>query len=325
MRKALIVGIDEYPSSPLTGCITDANSVATTLAANGDGSPNFENKVMTADVTRANLRAQIEALFQGGSEIDIALFYFSGHGTITGSGGIVVTQDGERHDEGVTMDELLGFANQSQARNKIIILDCCDSGTVGTPNVTGSNFAQLNDGITILTASRRGEAAIEIEGEGGVFTELLVEALQGGASDVRGNITPGSLYAYIDEALGAWDLQRPVFKTNVSTFAVLRKVQPRVAPEVLRRITEYFPSYTAVHQLDPSYEPERNGTEPKGTPAPNETNTAIFKDLQEMVKASLVLPVDAPHMWHAAMNSKSCRLTAMGKQYWRLAKDNRLV
>lgn len=321
MRKALIVGINDYPSNPLTGCLADANAVGAILAANGDGSPNFENIVMTSDVTRPNLRAAIERLFQGDSEI--ALFYFSGHGTITGSGGMIVTQDAERHDEGVTMEDLMNYANQSSAKNKIIILDCCNSGTVGSLPSTGPALAQLNDGITILTASRNWEEAVETSGEGGVFTNLLVEALQGGASDVRGNITPGSLYSYIDEALGAWD-QRPVFKTNVSSFAVLRKVQPRVELPILRRITEYFPTPTSEHQLDPSYEPERNGTEPEGTPPPNPENNTIFSELQAMVKASLVMPVDAPHMWHAAMESRSCRLTAMGKQYWRLATEHKL-
>ena len=61
------------------------------------------------------------------------------------------------------------------------------------------------------------------QGGGGVFTRLVVAALQGGAADLRGHITPGSIYAYVDQALGAWD-QRPIFKTNVTRFTSLRKV-----------------------------------------------------------------------------------------------------
>lgn len=321
MRRALIVGIDEYDNNPLSGCVADANAVDTVLSANGDGSPNFENIVLTNDVTRASLRESLRKLFEG--ECDVALFYFSGHGTVTSSGGVVVTKDAERGDEGITMDELMTLANNSPAKNKVIVLDCCNSGNAGSPAVTGSHLSQLNDGVTILTASRNWESAVEISGEGGVFTGLLVEALQGGASDVRGNITPGSLYSYVDEALGAWD-QRPLFKTNVSSFAVIRRVQPKVDLAVLRKLVDYFPTPTTEHQLDPSYEPERSGKEPEGFPEPDPVNNVIFADLQEMVKASLILPVDAPHMWHAAINSKSCRLTAMGKQYWRLASENKL-
>ena len=42
VKKALIVGIDEYPDAPLKGCINDANAVAELLRTNGDGSPNFD-------------------------------------------------------------------------------------------------------------------------------------------------------------------------------------------------------------------------------------------------------------------------------------------
>jgi hypothetical protein len=38
MRKALLVGINNYPTSPLTGCVNDANSIANVLESNGDGS-----------------------------------------------------------------------------------------------------------------------------------------------------------------------------------------------------------------------------------------------------------------------------------------------
>ena len=42
LRKALVVGIDNYSTSPLRGCINDANAVASILKTNGNGSPNFD-------------------------------------------------------------------------------------------------------------------------------------------------------------------------------------------------------------------------------------------------------------------------------------------
>ena len=41
MRRALVIGIDNYPTSPLKGCVNDANSIANVLETHGDGSPNF--------------------------------------------------------------------------------------------------------------------------------------------------------------------------------------------------------------------------------------------------------------------------------------------
>lgn len=53
-------------------------------------------------------------------------------------------------------------------------------------------------------------------------------------------------------------------------------------------------------------------------------NTKIFSELQKLEGIGLVVPVEEEHMYYAAMNSKSCELTAVGKQYWRLVKEKRI-
>lgn len=220
MRKALVVGLNDYPSAPLDGCVNDAVRMEQVLQKNGDGSPNFSVRTLLDSATRRELRESIENLFHG--ENDVALLYFSGHGIIKSSGGYIVTTDFDRYDEGISMIEILAYANQSKARDKIIIFDCCHSGALGNPIIGNGNLAQLSDGLTILTASRSYEVSMEVGGAG-VFTSLLLDAFQGGAADLRGYITPESLYSYVDEALGAWD-QRRVFKTNVSRFTHLRRI-----------------------------------------------------------------------------------------------------
>jgi uncharacterized caspase-like protein len=315
MRKALVIGINDYPTAPLRGCVNDANSIASVLVANGDGSPNFSVKLLASPsdtITKPILRKLVEDLFNGPS--DIALFYFSGHGFIKSTGGYLVTTDHHRYDEGVSMDDILNLANQSNARDKVIILDCCHSGATGTPSIAGGNLAQLSEGLSILTASRDSESAIEINGSG-IFTSLVVDALTGGASDVRGNITPGAIYAYVDEALGSWD-QRPIFKTNVTRFTTIRTVTPKVPLQTLRKLIVYFPSPESHHQLNPSYE----FTDTMAI----KQNVDMFKDLQKYESVGLVVPVGEEHMYFAAMNSKSCRLTAMGYQYWRLVNERKL-
>lgn len=315
MRKALVVGINDYPTSPLHGCVNDANSLAAIIESNGDGSPNFGVKLITCpnvQVTRPVLREAIEQLFSGDS--DMALLYFSGHGYIKSTGGYLVTVDAKKYDEGVSMDEVLSLANQSKAKNKVIILDCCHSGAMGSPAIGTNSVAQLSEGLSVLTASRDSEYAMEIGGAG-VFTSLVIDALKGGAADVRGNISPGSLYAYVDEALGAWD-QRPIFKTNVTSFANIRRLPPKVPFDVLRRITQYFTTPDSEHQLDPTYE----DTEPSAKPE----NVKIFKELQKLQSVGLVVPVNAEFMYFAAINSNSCRLTALGYQYWRLVDEKKL-
>jgi hypothetical protein len=315
MRKALVVGINDYPGAALRGCVNDANAMASVLEAHGDGSPNFSVKLMTSPaetVTRVTLKKAIESLFSG--DPDVAFFYFSGHGMIKSTGGAIVTTDYERYDEGIAMDEILSYANNSLAKDKIIILDCCHSGAFGTPRTSDSTVAQIAEGMSILTASRDSEVSMEINGCG-VFTSLVVDALQGGGADLRGHISPGSIYAYVDQALGAWD-QRPIFKTNVTRFTSLRRVIPRVGLDTLRKICDYFPNAEDSFSLDPSYE----FTEPTAV----ETHVQIFKNLQKFESVGLVVPVDEEHMYFAAINSKACRLTALGYQYWRLVKEKKV-
>ncbi|MCH7639978.1 MAG: caspase family protein, partial [Bacteroidetes bacterium] len=133
MRRALIVGIDDYPQAPLRGCVNDANAMAAVLETHGTGSPNFQILSMTSpsdEVTRANLREAIEKLFA--TDCDIALLYFSGHGFVRSAEGYIVTKDAKRYDEGIAMTEILKMVNGSPVKNKIIILDCCHSGHMGT-------------------------------------------------------------------------------------------------------------------------------------------------------------------------------------------------
>lgn len=315
MRKALIVGLNNYPNSPLYGCIEDAIKMGTMLEKHGDGSPNFSIKLFTDEhdtLIKANLREAIEKLFEGPS--DVALFFFSGHGLIKSTGGYIVTPDYKRYDEGIPMNDILMLANQSEAKDKIIFLDCCHSGAFGDFNIAGGS-AQLSEGLTVLTASRSTESAMEKNGSG-VFTSLLIDGLQGGAADLRGFITPGNLYTYIDQALGPWD-QRPIFKTNVSKFTSIRNVAPPVPLDTIRKITTYFEKPENEFQLDPTYEFDN-----KDIAIPE--NVEIFKNLQKFVSIGLVVPVSEDHMYYAAMNSKSCKLTAMGYQYWRLVKEGRI-
>lgn len=340
-KKALIVGIDNYTGKPLSGCVNDARAVAELFARHGSGEPNFDVELITAPapnsdgtipdpadpetescpksgINKVFLGRKIHDLFSMGDS-EVALFYFSGHGTATSVGGYILTTDTQSYDEGVSMNEILEYANQSKAREKIIILDCCHSGAFGSPNFSGINVSQLAEGMVVLTAARDSEQAMETKGHG-VFTSLLVEALTGAAADLLGQVTPGAIYHYVDQALGSWE-QRPIFKTNVSSWTPLRTVppgpgSPAVARETLRKLIQYFPSPDLELPLTPDYE--------FTTPKPDAAKVEVFKDLQQFASVDLVIPVGEQHMYFAAMNSKSCKLTPFGKRYWQLVKHNRV-
>ncbi len=163
-RRAVVVGIDEYAYSPLAGCVNDAEAVASLLSEHADGSPNFSVKSMTApagEVTTASLRKALKELFGNGADCDVALFYFSGHGTENDLGGYVVTQDAKEYDEGVSLAEVLTLANDSAARERIVVLDSCHAGHLGALPGSGSQAVQLQEGVSILTAARSSQYAME--------------------------------------------------------------------------------------------------------------------------------------------------------------------
>ena len=324
MKIALIVGIDYYEhGEDLFGCVNDAYSVKTMLDRNDGGSVNFDCKLLTASspkdaIKRKGLKDHIEQLFT--TKAETALFYFAGHGHIESSGGYLLASDAEHGDEGVSLSEILTYANKSPATNKVIILDSCHSGIAGN-RPEQEDLASLAEGLTILTASDKDQYASE-EDSSGIFTTLVVDALSGSAANLVGEVTPGSIYAHIDQSLGAW-VQRPIFKTNVRNFVSLRQVAPAISIDELRKLTELFPKPGFEFPLDPTYEPELKGRSERMA-APNEENTKVFAILQKYNRLNLLVPLGAPHMWHAAMESKSCKLTALGEHYRRLVEKERL-
>jgi hypothetical protein len=197
----------------------------------------------------------------------------------------------------------------------IVILDCCFSGAAGGVPQLGTAAAALRPGVSILMASRGDQTAAETEEGRGLFSTYLCGALEGGAADVRGKVTLAGLYSYLDESFGAWD-QRPVFKTNVDRLHILRVCVPRLPAHELRQINTLFDAPENMFALDPSYEDTVEGHDPE--------HAKVFKILQRYHYNKLVDPVDEEYMYYAAMNSTGCRLTALGRHYWRMADQGRL-
>lgn len=322
MRKALCVGIDSYENIlDLNGCVNDANAVKSALERNGDGTLNFDVKLICATseetyITRNNLKDAITELFENDAEI--AVLYYSGHGSFDSLGGYLCTSEVTRPDDGLSLNEIMSIVGKSPVKNKIIILDSCFSGAIAS-NCNMPEYSQLKEGTTILAACGDKQYATEKNGHG-VFTSLLVEALYGGAMTLLGDVSPGGIYAYIDRSLGAWE-QRPVFKANISSFISLRKNSPQIQLAELRKITEVFPYPNYEYKLDPTYEPDKHES---GDKTVSKEHEEIFALLQKYVKLNLVIPVGADHMYYAAINSKACKLTVQGQHYWNLVNKNRV-
>jgi len=319
LKRALLVGIDHYDRvSGLDGCVNDVTALHPLLARNEDGSPNFKCQVRTsasARIERDNLLEAVDALLAPG--VDIALLYFAGHGDEARGDVALLAQDSTSSNSGLAFSDVLGRVKQSSVPEIVIMLDCCFSGGAGGVPQLGRDITLLRPGLSILTASRSDQVSVETPAGRGLFSTYLCGALDGGAADVLGHVTVAGVYAYLSESFGAWD-QRPTFKASVDRLHYLRRCDSAVPLPVLRRLPELFPQAESELSLDPSYEPT---AEPR-----HEENERTFEDLLQCRSAKLIKPIGAEpaHMYFAAMQSKGCRLTPLGRHYWRLAKQELL-
>ena len=318
LSRALLVGIDSYRSfRPLSGCVNDVLALRPLLARDDDGAPNFDCQVLAdahAGVTRDQLRDGINNLFAPGA--DIALLYVAGHGAQRHNDLVLATTDGTVQSPGIGMAEILGtIADPIGLREIVIILDCCFSGAAGRVPQLAADFAALRPGLSILTASRADQLAVEVPQRRGLFSTMLCSALDGGAADVTGRVNIGGLYAYLSECFGPWD-QRPTLKANIDRVHELRRCHPSVPAHELRRLPELFPTPEHELPLDTSYEPD--------APPADAVHEADFALLQRARSAKLVEPVGTQHLYFAAMAGLRCRLTPLGRHY-RLMAERHLL
>ena len=63
MKKALVIGINNYPTSPLTGALNDAKVISELLKVNGNDTTNFEVKTIYDVGTKSELLSEISNFF----------------------------------------------------------------------------------------------------------------------------------------------------------------------------------------------------------------------------------------------------------------------
>lgn len=327
-RRALIVGIDEYRDGALSGAVADARAISQMLAQNADSSSNYECKLLLGKVgeppkvTRSVLRNALKELFT--TFRGDTLFYFSGHGVDDGPG-FLITQDYEVGDWGVSMDELLQMANECEANDSILILDCCFSGKLGNSPMfrtsKGRALSVTRENLTILAASLQEQTAAEAGGHG-LFTASILNALDGGAADPMGNVSAASIYAYVDRRFGAWE-QRPVYKAHTTTVSIVRQCQPLIDKADVRKLTSFFPNIASQFQLDPEYEPEDEQGQMHEPINNQKIEVArLFKQYRD---AGLIRPVEkGEQLYWTARHNHSIELTPRGKEYWQLVYERRI-
>ena len=139
-RRALCVGINRYPTSPLSGCVADAQSWAATLTGLGFEPPIL---LLDEDATRIAIQEKLRALVLASQPGDVVVFQYAGHGTqFRDTNGDETGPDSDPDDEAVCpidfaeghflVDDDLGeiFDRIPDGVNVTCFMDCCHSGTI---------------------------------------------------------------------------------------------------------------------------------------------------------------------------------------------------
>lgn len=337
-KKALIIGLDTYQSEEiedLSWAVTDAEAIGKLLAHNGDvppdenPTPNYECQVLLdkmedgSPISWAALRKTCTDFFSEDNEQ--SLLYFSGHGILTPFGGLLCTSDAIPHDWGIPMAEVMQMTVDSNARDILLILDCCYSGDMGNPSIfkNGDNpLSLLKENTTVIAASRFNQEAIE-DGGHGLFTAAVLDALEGGAADHMGWVTAPSIYAYVERRF-AGIAHRPVYKCHSNQIDVIRQCMPLIERLKLLELVSHFPSVNYKYELDPEYEPEdEHGycREPV-----NHEKVAIAHLFKEYRDAGLLKPsTPGEQLYWTARRNHTVELTNRGREYWNLVKDGKIT
>lgn len=141
---ALIVGIDDYPSCPLNGCVADTQKVINYLKSDLV-TRQYDVKYIVlnnSDAERLSIITAFQNHLTQAGENDIALFYFSGHGAEEIADKSIWHEDGNRKLQGLvchdSLDTLLLLVDKELrvlingvSKNNahvLTIFDCCHSG-----------------------------------------------------------------------------------------------------------------------------------------------------------------------------------------------------
>lgn len=241
-RKALLIGIADYPGRPndLTYPAADAEAMQILLKAQG-----WETKTLTdAQATKSGIQTAIHYFLGSVPANGTALIYYSGHGTVSDIGDALLVPydfDTSAWTGGISASDLsTWFEADLLTKNVIVIADSCFSGgfvpssdsadTIGQEyaadsggSVYSSPLAALGSFGDLLAAnaaakgilspvviSAAGSRESSYDGTSsmghGVFTYYLLESATKGDANGDGYVTCTEAYSYAAKAVNwAWN------------------------------------------------------------------------------------------------------------------------
>lgn len=194
-RVGLVIG-NNYPNSDKELRFAVADALAMKKVLLNKDICGFDEVEESIDDTFLDARIKIEKILKNANHDDIVFVYFSGHGKKHLDNGLRLLFKDYREDYPLATSLNFDYINRCMKypslKSVIIILDCCYSGVAGIRDVSDVMEAlkkHSGSGTVILisTGLTGSPTAKEEEKLGhGIFTYYLIEGLEKGQADKRG-------------------------------------------------------------------------------------------------------------------------------------------
>lgn len=222
MNTAIVVGINQYATTPLQFAVQDAIAIADVLEK---CVPPFQVTLLTDEqATGEQISAALDAL--DADENGTAVIYFAGHAGLTEEDARFLPFDATSWDECVAFDEIATAAKRvlHGKRSIVVILDCCHAGALEIDTFfSQKNYREAISGTlkdvnaASLLACTVGASAREDAALGhGVFTYFILRGMNGAAADSDGVVSTDGLYRYVSKEMEQLSYGKPAHKASVS-------------------------------------------------------------------------------------------------------------
>lgn len=210
--RALLIANWQYPRDPdqlptLSGPQYDLPVMQAALTHPQTGLHRPDEVTVLTNRTRAEILSTLDDFFADGRRSDQLLIYFSGHGRLNLEDELYLCVQDTLTDRlvssAVSAADISQMIAACRARAKIVVLDCCYSGSFKSGAVLPRRLA--GEGRFVLTSSRRAQLSSDADAasEPSPFTHHLAQALTGAApdSDRDGLISIDDVYHYVRDRL----------------------------------------------------------------------------------------------------------------------------
>ena len=211
---ALIIGINSYPTAPLSYARKDAEAIHKTISEKFGFKEEYITVLIDTDATRSAIIESFLRYAQDDVDPNDRIFvFYAGHGYThegkRGEVGYLVPVDGttENLSSMIRWDEFTRNADLIKAKHMLFIMDACYGGLAITRSLGPGSSRFLKNMLQrfsrqVLTAGKADEVVADAGGpipEHSVFTGHLLQALDGGAATSDGIICANGLMAYVYE------------------------------------------------------------------------------------------------------------------------------